>query len=1428
MTTPADRLSDLRSRLGTAHAPHRLELLREYQNWSWQTGDRIPAEELVALLPQCTDEDSLVLIWGEVKLRQERNEAPTAIEYRVRFPKLAAHIDRQFELEQLLCDPVASTVPRSDGARVVMGLHGSPPGYVVFGKQGEGAMGVVYRACQISLNRTVALKMMWGEGPAQSRWSTRFRQEAELAARLQHPNIVQVYEFGPTTGGAGPAFLAMEFVDGQTLAQKCAGVPLPVRDAALLIETLSAAVHYAHQHGVVHRDLKPSNILLTPDGVPKVADFGLAKEITGGSGQTSSGHLLGTPAYMAPEQAAGHNDRVGPATDVWALGAILYELLTGRPPFRGESPLDTLARVLHDPPEPPARLRPDMPRDLQTVCLKCLEKDAARRYPTTAALADDLGRFLAGRPVQARPVPAWERCWRWCARNRPLAAALAVVAALLVAVTLGSMVAAIRLGREADRATAAERAQAEQLFRSVLNDARSMRRGAQPGRRVDALARIREASRLARERNMPTETFRELRDEALACLTLFDLAPVREMPTDEAMAQVPVEKADRTHALLGEGSLLAVSPDLKHVLCWDAGKGLVLYHADTFLTDRSLEAAIGPDCWPAFSPDSRFLIARIKADTPSVALWDLHDPRPTPKHIFAGYTTGTATCHPFRHDSRVVAIANGTEVGLYDTVSGEALQRLPGFHDVRVAFDPAGDRLAVAERHGELVVIDLATGHRTTAAGVGAPFEDPAWSADGRLLAIGRSRSVFVFETLPQREPRLVSELTGHQSLSVRTRFIPGTPFLLSNCWDGVVRVWDPVAGRQVLQCQGFFWQCVPDGSRLVVRAGPRLREYRIVASPEAHILYHGAAGNVAGGAFADLNSVSFAATGRVLVTGGPDGARFWDPERGREIDEPLALRGGCAAQFVGRDDRALLTSGPSGYLWWPRVRDDGVLRFGPPRPLELRPSPVVTSATPDGEWVSLTSSREGPAVVRHTDDPVRRVVLGSNVAFDFRALSPDGKFLAVSGWKEPDVLVWEVATGRLVHRVSGSSMWAGFSPDGRRLVTREFENEMRLWDTDGWKLVSRFRDGRFAFSADSRLLAVATGYGKVCLLDGHDGTQLVTLEAPDSAPVLKDMAFSPDGRYLAAGTSEQSAVVWDLVALRNGLVELGLEWELTAPPVIVGPVSAIRIDYSELAALGPCLLANEQVRLRAKLANEGGAGVRFELGLLALAQHEYRPALDQLALVADAAPEAPIIARARFIAAAALKRWSDADAAAEQLTRLRPDDADTWLFHAKARRHLDSSADIAVDLERLVQTIGDSPVRLNSFAWQLIQTDPEIRDPKCGVSLASRAIALDARPPAYWNTLGIGLYRTRDYMGAVDALTRSSTGGGVPAAFDLFPLALCYHHLGRAEAARETYRRALSKVATETRDYPHERRTLDALRTEAETVLGQPPGDNR
>ena len=304
-------------------------------------------------------------------------------------------------------------------------------GYEVLAELGRGAMGVVYQARQLRPNRVVALKMVLAGAHAASSDLRRFLAEAEAAAQLQHANIVQVHEVG---SHGGLPFISLEYVDGGTLAQKLKGTPLPPKEAAVLTATLGRAVQYAHRHGVVHRDLKPGNVLLTADGAPKIADFGLAKCGAAGPGMTQAGAILGTPSYMAPEQAEGKAD-VGPAADVYALGAILYELLTGRPPFQAPTPLDTVLRVVNDEPVPPRKLQPKAPSDLETICLKCLQKDPRKRYASAAALADDLDRFLGDRPILARPVGRPERAWRWCRRNPVVAGMAATLAAgALVAV----------------------------------------------------------------------------------------------------------------------------------------------------------------------------------------------------------------------------------------------------------------------------------------------------------------------------------------------------------------------------------------------------------------------------------------------------------------------------------------------------------------------------------------------------------------------------------------------------------------------------------------------------------------------------------------------------------------------------------------------------------------------------------------------------------------------------------------------------------------------------------------------------------------------------------------------------------------------------------------------------------------------------------
>jgi tetratricopeptide (TPR) repeat protein len=307
------------------------------------------------------------------------------------------------------------------------------PGFKIEGVIGRGGMGVVYRARQESLNRVVALKMLLGGAHAPREAQARFRTEAEAVARLKHSHIVQIHAVGEADG---QPYLAMEYVEGGSLDERLRGMPQPPVEAARMIASLADAVHAAHQCGVIHRDLKPANVLIDSQGTAKITDFGLAKQMESDAAHTKTGDILGTPSYMAPEQAGGDTRSIGPACDVYALGAILYEMLTGRPPFRGQEPLETVLQVLSNEPVAPRRLQPRLPRDLETICLKCLEKNPARRYATAERLAADLRRYIAGQPIEARPVSIWGRAGKW-ARRRPAAAALIAVSVLAIASLIG-------------------------------------------------------------------------------------------------------------------------------------------------------------------------------------------------------------------------------------------------------------------------------------------------------------------------------------------------------------------------------------------------------------------------------------------------------------------------------------------------------------------------------------------------------------------------------------------------------------------------------------------------------------------------------------------------------------------------------------------------------------------------------------------------------------------------------------------------------------------------------------------------------------------------------------------------------------------------------------------------------------------------------
>jgi tetratricopeptide (TPR) repeat protein/tRNA A-37 threonylcarbamoyl transferase component Bud32 len=534
-----------------------LAALHEDQRRRWQAGKPILVEDYLARLPHLAHDHNavLALIVAEIRHREQHGDPPTAEHYIERFPAFSSQLCAWFQEQHLavdtggpgpehVVDPYQTIDPRqlerpsSNGAsadaennpstsaslyqtinpsaQVASSGSGSGsapdadlfcpevvegsqlpkvPGYRILGTLGRGGMGVVYKAQHEGLNRIVALKMIRDAALAGADDLVRFQTEAQALASLQHPNIVQVFDVGKAEG---LPYFSLEYVDGGSLSAKLAHEPQPPRWSAEVLETLARAMYAAHQKNIIHRDLKPANVLLTPEGTPKITDFGLAKKIDADSAETRSGSILGTPNYMAPEQAAGDSAAVGPLSDVYALGAMFYEMLTGRPPFQGTTPLETVMQVCQDEPVPPRRLQARVPVDLETICLKSMAKDRRQRYADAGALADDLRRWLDGVPILARPVSPLEKAVKW-ARRRPAAAAAAAFAVLaVVSIVGGAMLYLDQRARnaetEAERLRVAEerRREAEQKVAPISAALREGRYPEAAGLAEQALDRIRD------------------------------------------------------------------------------------------------------------------------------------------------------------------------------------------------------------------------------------------------------------------------------------------------------------------------------------------------------------------------------------------------------------------------------------------------------------------------------------------------------------------------------------------------------------------------------------------------------------------------------------------------------------------------------------------------------------------------------------------------------------------------------------------------------------------------------------------------------------------------------------------------------------------------------------------------------------------------
>jgi eukaryotic-like serine/threonine-protein kinase len=657
------------------------------------------------------------------------------------------------------------------------------PGYIIVEVLGRGGQSVVYKAHQPRLDRFVALKTISLTRAGDPEDRSRFEREAKAVAQLKHPNVVQIHDIGEHRGDS---YLSLEFVDGTNLAKRIAGVPQRASASARMVETLARAMHVAHGHGIVHRDLKPGNILLTVDGVPKIADFGLAKRLQADSDLTHTGNILGTPSYMSPEQAAGRNRDVGPASDIYALGAILYELLTGRAPFLGATSWEVISQVLGDEPVPPRRLQPSVPRDLETICLKCLAKDPAKRYADAEDLADDLARQTAGLPIQGRRTGGVERVALWCRRRPALAGTIA--AALAAIAVIGTV--SLRQVLEERETFRKERDNAQaKLYRAVVSESRLLMQAREAGWRREALDRLKEAASLeVAERDVPA-----LRDLAIQYIGI-DAPGFRNQATmpehPKPVITVTFDSSPRA-VFLGNTRSLAIEDRIV-----DLTKFADFAFSETTIVEKAKDR--GAAWGLVASPDGRLLA--IGGGDKTLRIWNVADRKLV--RTLRGQDD-VLWCVAFSPDAKYVAAGSSDNrtgtIEIWEAATGRPHLHLRGHERLvrSIAFHPGGRWLVSCSSDGIVLLWDLTTAKQV---GVLHRFEqavyDVAFSPEGRKLAAAcHDRHVALWDfdgeetpKLPQA-PTLSPEL--HPSEAWAVGFSPDGRTLASGSAPGTIVLWD-------------------------------------------------------------------------------------------------------------------------------------------------------------------------------------------------------------------------------------------------------------------------------------------------------------------------------------------------------------------------------------------------------------------------------------------------------------------------------------------------------------------------------------------------------------------------------------------------------------------------------------------------------------
>jgi len=1034
------------------------------------------------------------------------------------------------------------------------------PGYEIFEELGRGGMGVVYRAVQSKLNRPVALKMILAGSHAGPVERERFRREAQAVAALQHPNIVQIFEIGESSGHQ---YLALELVEGGSLAQHLVGNPWGARDAAELVEMLSRAVQYAHTQGVVHRDLKPGNILLAKtksvptafhsarNSIPKVTDFGLAKRIdetVAPDGATKTGAVMGTPSYIAPEQASGKTREVGPSADVYALGAILYELLTGRPPFRGETPLDTVLQVINEDPVSPKSLQSNVPWDLQTICLKCLMKSPAKRYASAQALADDLRRYLNGEPIHARPLSSWGRGVKWAKRHPALAVFgfSAVAATVAVLAVLSVAYARVRdaVTEKENEATAAHKAREDEVRQRKL--AQNLAAENEKAR----LAAVEQANQLKRESERNRRGAYALQIAQIAAIA--EREPKRAQTLLEDPVRCPPDLRDfaweylhrlcyredrvyRDHAKGDELECVAVSHGAAFIATAGANGDIRIWDPRSLRTYASLTGHKGRIMGLAFSPDGG-LLASAGSDG-SVRLWEF----PEDMLDLARRTMGTLSfLNDFVRPFQLRAVA--------------VMPSAKGVQATCITFSPDGRNLAAGFSDGALNywtidaarpnMLDMAALGGASAVGLWKLRETrhPARSSNG----IGGERSPVRCIAISE-SGRLLA--IGHENRSVRIR-VASRGLVLGDENVFTTRSLDGHAGP--VESLAFS----PDERWLFTvnnGASPTIRQFDTQTWREERRLT---------GHTDFIESLAISADGTRLASGSADKTvRLWDLEEGREV---ATLTGhdqvvhGIA--FLG-DRRSVISIGGDGLarIWNTASRpfDGGDVV---PRDLQLaalsHDAFATTFATQDSagrvgiRMADIVGGRfeQRPGSLGFWFIPVKTPP-GADVRSV--AVAPDGR--SVFAGSDRSILLWRLiqlrGKGRDPTAVSLPIMTPVSvpvpkpiramlaNPDGTRLATLD-DDGIRIWKTFEFPfapeakrpvdvpepIVKETAVAAMAFHPNGEHLAIALETGvRIVNLEGVAVAELPQLHA---APVTS-LAFDAAGTQLATASADGIIKVW-------------------------------------------------------------------------------------------------------------------------------------------------------------------------------------------------------------------------------------------------------------------------------------------------------------